>query len=199
MNATQLNEPGPQITPAEWSAFQDVHEGLLPSVSAVALCESLPPGVPVGTYADLIHTERAADVPGLLDTTGEPWRHSARPAPTRSSRTPVNSPTPTSGRRRPGTPAGRGARAVVASLSPDGLLAVTPESLWRQSRRPASGAINGRLQTRRSRTCRRTWPTESRGRTISPAPPPCPRRPYWRPWQASSTGQPMKSCSAGSR
>src|SRR5690242_1639531 len=28
-DTTQLNEPGPVITPAEWSAFQEAYEGLL--------------------------------------------------------------------------------------------------------------------------------------------------------------------------
>ncbi|CAM5722374.1 Tagatose 6-phosphate kinase OS=Streptomyces violarus OX=67380 GN=FHS41_007851 PE=3 SV=1 [Streptomyces violarus] len=45
-DTTQLNEPGPMVTPTEWSAFQEAYEDLLPSASAVALCGSLPPGVP---------------------------------------------------------------------------------------------------------------------------------------------------------
>ncbi|MDW4908783.1 1-phosphofructokinase family hexose kinase [Streptomyces sp. ADMS] len=133
-DATHLNEPGPQITPAEWSAFQDVYEGLLPSVSAVALCGSLPPGVPVGAYAGLIRTARAAAVPVLLDTSGEPLRRgvAARPdlvkpnagelAELTGSHEPSKA---TRDARR------RGARAVVASLGADGLLAVTPEGCWR--------------------------------------------------------------------
>ncbi|WP_329273488.1 1-phosphofructokinase family hexose kinase [Streptomyces sp. NBC_01451] len=131
---TQLNEPGPQITPAEWSAFQDVYEGLLPSVSVVALCGSLPPGVPVGAYADLVRTARAAGVPVLLDADGEPLRRgvAARPdlvkpnagelAELTGSHEPSQA---TRDARR------RGARAVVASLGPDGLLAATPEGHWR--------------------------------------------------------------------
>jgi tagatose 6-phosphate kinase len=120
-DATQLNEPGPQITPAEWFAFQDVYEGLLPSVSVVALCGSLPPGVPVGAYADLIRTARAADVPVLLDTSGEPLRRgvAARPdlvkpnagelAELTGSHEPLQA---TRDARR------RGARAVVAGPRP---------------------------------------------------------------------------------
>src|SRR5690606_28534147 len=71
---TQLNEPGPDITHAEWSAFQEVYEELLAAASAVALCGSLPPGVPVGAYAGLIRTARAAGVPALLDTSGAALR-----------------------------------------------------------------------------------------------------------------------------
>lgn len=81
-DTTQLNEPGPAITPAEWSAFQEAYEHLLRSASAVALCGSLPPGVPVGAYAQLIRAARASAVPVLLDTSGEPLRRGSRPAPT---------------------------------------------------------------------------------------------------------------------
>ncbi|NEB81323.1 1-phosphofructokinase, partial [Streptomyces sp. SID14478] len=71
-DTTQLNEPGPLISPAEWSAFQEAYEHLLRTASAVALCGSLPPGVPVGAYATLVRAARAAAVPVLLDTSGEP-------------------------------------------------------------------------------------------------------------------------------
>ncbi|WP_369037779.1 MULTISPECIES: 1-phosphofructokinase family hexose kinase [Streptomyces] len=131
---TQLNEPGPQITPAEWSAFQDVYEGLLPSVSVVALCGSLPPGVPVGAYAHLIRTARAAGVPVLLDTSGEPLRRgvAARPDLVKPNAAEL---TELTGSHEPSQATRdvrrRGARAVVASLGPDGLLAVTPEGRWR--------------------------------------------------------------------
>ncbi|NUR66612.1 MAG: hexose kinase, partial [Streptomyces sp.] len=80
-DTTQLNEPGPVVTPPEWSAFQEAYEDLLASAVAVALCGSLPPGVPVGAYAGLVRTARAAGVPVLLDTSGEPLRRgvAARP------------------------------------------------------------------------------------------------------------------------
>ncbi|MFE7853414.1 1-phosphofructokinase family hexose kinase [Streptomyces sp. NPDC057403] len=133
-DTTQLNEPGPTIAPAEWAAFQEVYEDLLPSVSAVALCGSLPPGVPVGAYAGLVRSAKAAGVPVLLDTSGEPLRRgvAARPdlikpnadelAELTGSHEPLRA---TQDARR------RGARAVVTSLGRDGLLAVTPEGRWR--------------------------------------------------------------------
>ncbi|WP_053657987.1 1-phosphofructokinase family hexose kinase [Streptomyces sp. MMG1121] len=131
---TQLNEPGPQIEPAEWGTFLDRYAELLPSASAVALCGSLPPGVPVGAYAHLVRTARSADVPVLLDTSGEPLRRgvAARPdlikpnadelAELTGSHEPLRA---TQDARR------RGALAVVASLGAEGLLAVTPEGRWR--------------------------------------------------------------------
>ncbi|MFF9626331.1 1-phosphofructokinase family hexose kinase [Streptomyces griseosporeus] len=133
-DTTQLNEPGPAITPVEWNAFQDRYEALLASASAVALCGSLPPGLPVGAYAGLVRTARAAGVPVLLDTSGEPLRRAvaARPdlikpnadelAELTGSHEPLRA---TQDARR------RGARAVVASLGAEGLLAVTPEGRWR--------------------------------------------------------------------
>ncbi|MET9907278.1 1-phosphofructokinase family hexose kinase [Streptomyces sp. NPDC006476] len=133
-DTTQLNEPGPTVTAAEWSVFQDAYEDLLPSMSAVALCGSLPPGVPVGAYAVLVRLARAAGVPVLLDTSGEPLRRgvAARPdlikpnadelAELTGSHEPLRA---TQDARR------RGATAVVTSLGSDGLLAATPEGRWR--------------------------------------------------------------------
>ncbi|KUN87616.1 1-phosphofructokinase [Streptomyces bungoensis] len=133
-DTTQLNEPGPQIAPPEWNAFLDRYEQLLPAASAVALCGSLPPGVPVGAYAGLVRTARAHGVPVLLDTSGEPLRRgvAARPdiikpnagelAELTGSHEPLRA---TRDARR------RGAHAVVASLGAQGLLAVTPEGHWR--------------------------------------------------------------------
>jgi len=133
-DTTQLNEPGPTVTSAEWSAFQEAYEDLVPAASAVALCGSLPPGVPVGAYAGLVRTAKAAGVPVLLDTSGEPLRRgvAARPdvvkpnadelAELTGSHEPLRA---TQDARR------RGALAVVASLGTEGLLAATPEGRWR--------------------------------------------------------------------
>lgn len=53
--ATLFNEPGPTVSPAEWEALLGVYrEALAAGADAVALCGSLPPGVPVGAYAELI-------------------------------------------------------------------------------------------------------------------------------------------------
>ncbi|MGA5322486.1 1-phosphofructokinase family hexose kinase [Streptomyces seoulensis] len=133
-DTTQLNEPGPHIGPAEWAAFLRAYDTLLADASAVALCGSLPPGVPVGAYAGLIRVARTAGVPVLLDTGGEPLRRgiAARPdivkpnaaelAELTGSHEPARA---TRDARR------RGAQAVVASLGAEGLLAATPEGHWR--------------------------------------------------------------------
>ncbi|MFE9093113.1 1-phosphofructokinase family hexose kinase [Streptomyces sp. NPDC007264] len=133
-DTTQLNEPGPGIESAEWSALLGTYEDLVRSASAVALCGSLPPGVPVGAYAQLVRTARATGVPVLLDTSGEPLRRgvAARPdivkpnadelAELTGSHEPLQA---TRDARR------RGAHAVVASLGAEGLLAVNAEGRWR--------------------------------------------------------------------
>ncbi|MFF3609366.1 1-phosphofructokinase family hexose kinase [Streptomyces sp. NPDC002463] len=133
-DTTQLNEPGPTVTAAEWTAFRARFTELLDGARAVALCGSLPPGIHVGAYAELVRLARTAGVPVLLDTSGEPLRRgiAARPdlvkpnadelAQLTGAREPHRA---TRDARR------RGARAVVSSLGPEGMLAATPEGLWR--------------------------------------------------------------------
>ncbi|MFI1470062.1 1-phosphofructokinase family hexose kinase [Streptomyces wuyuanensis] len=132
-DTTQFNEPGPTVTPGEWAAFLTTYESLLREAEVVALCGSLPPGIHVGAYAELVRRARAAGVPALLDTSGEPLRRgiAARPdlvkpnadelAQLTGSREPLGA---THAARR------RGARTVVSSLGPDGILAATPEGIW---------------------------------------------------------------------
>jgi 1-phosphofructokinase family hexose kinase len=132
-DTTQLNEAGPTVSPAEWATFLSSYDSLLREARAVALCGSLPPGIHVGAYAQLIRLARAADVPVLLDTSREPLRRgiAARPdlvkpnadelAQLTGSREPLRA--ARDARRR-------GAHTVVASLGPDGVLAATPEGVW---------------------------------------------------------------------
>ncbi|MEW1647283.1 1-phosphofructokinase family hexose kinase [Streptomyces sp. NPDC091219] len=132
-DTTQLNEPGPTVTAAEWSAFRTTYESLLPGVSAVALCGSLPPGLPVGAYAGLVRTARTAGVPVLLDTSGEPLRRgvAARPDIVKPNTDELaeltGSHDPSRGARDTRR---RGARTVVVSLGAKGLLAATPDGSW---------------------------------------------------------------------
>jgi tagatose 6-phosphate kinase len=72
--ATGFWEPGPEVSADEWRAFV-AHYGSLLKVSRVAvLSGSLPPGVPVDGYAELITLARSAGVPSILDSSGEPLR-----------------------------------------------------------------------------------------------------------------------------
>ncbi|MFH8474607.1 1-phosphofructokinase family hexose kinase [Streptomyces sp. NPDC018000] len=135
-DTTQLNEPGPLVTTAAWTTLIGRYQELLTGADAVALCGSLPPGIHVGAYAELVRLARTAGVPVLLDTSGEPLRRgiAARPdlikpnadelAQLTGSRDPLRA---THDARR------RGAHGVVASLGPDGMLAVTPAGIWQAS------------------------------------------------------------------
>ncbi|CCB75169.1 MULTISPECIES: 1-phosphofructokinase family hexose kinase [Streptomycetaceae] len=133
-DTTMFNEPGPAVSTEEWLRFFDVYRELLDGARAVALCGSLPPGLPVGSYADLVRAARAAGVPVLLDTSGEPLRRgiAARPdlvkpnAEELAQLTGMADPTRAAHEARR-----RGGRAVVASSGPGGLLAVTGQGVWR--------------------------------------------------------------------
>lgn len=147
-----FNEPGPTVSPAEWADFVDVYRELLTAgdVAAVALCGSLPPGVPVGAYAELVREARASGVFVLLDTAGEPLRRglAARPDLIKPNADELAGLTGFSEPDRAARDARRrGARAVAASLGPDGMLAVTEEGDWRAL--PPSTAV--RQSDRRGR------------------------------------------------
>lgn len=135
-DTTQFNEPGPHVTADEWTAFLTAYGELLGAADAVALCGSLPPGIHVGAYAELVRLARTAGVPVLLDTSGEPLRRgiAARPdlikpnadelAQLTGSRDPLRG--ARDARRR-------GAHGVIASLGADGMLAVSPDGTWQAS------------------------------------------------------------------
>ncbi|WFB08837.1 1-phosphofructokinase family hexose kinase [Streptomyces sp. LX-29] len=133
-DTTQLNEPGPPVTSAEWSDFTESYGRLLREAAAVALCGSLPPGVPVGMYAQLVRDARSAGVPVLLDTSGEPLRRgiAARPDIVKPNADELAGLTGSTEPVRAARDARRrGARAVAASLGADGMLAVTADTAWR--------------------------------------------------------------------
>lgn len=146
-DTTQLNEPGPTVSAAEWHAFLSGYERLLAGAEAVALCGSLPPGIHVGAYAELIRRARGAGVPVLLDTSGEPLRRgvAARPDLVKPNADELAGLT---GSREPLRAARdarrRGAHAVIASLGPDGILAATPDGVWQAAPpAPAKGNPTG--------------------------------------------------------
>ncbi|AWN28926.1 MULTISPECIES: 1-phosphofructokinase [Streptomyces] len=132
-DTTQLNEPGPVVSPAEWDTFLGTYRELLADARAVALCGSLPPGVPVDVYARLTRAARSAGVPVLLDTSGEPLRRglAARPDLAKPNADELAALTGSTEPLRAARDARRrGAHAVAASLGPDGMLAVTADGAW---------------------------------------------------------------------
>lgn len=135
-DTTQFNEPGPHVTAGEWTAFLGSYGELLGAADAVALCGSLPPGIHVGAYADLVRLARTAGVPVLLDTSGEPLRRgiAARPDLIKPNADELAQLTGSREPRRGARDARRrGAHGVIASLGPDGMLAVTSEGSWQAS------------------------------------------------------------------
>lgn len=134
-DTTQLNEPGPHVTAAEWETFLDRYRELLRGgPQAVALCGSLPPGVPVNAYATLVREAREAGVPALLDTSGEPLRRglAARPEVIKPNNHELAEITGTTEPLRAARAAQRrGAGAVALSLGADGMLLVTRDGTWR--------------------------------------------------------------------
>ncbi|MFE6741534.1 1-phosphofructokinase family hexose kinase [Streptomyces tubercidicus] len=132
-DTTQLNEPGPVVSPAEWDTFLGTYRELLADARAVALCGSLPPGVPVDVYARLTRAARSAGVPVLLDTSGEPLRRglAARPDLAKPNADELAALTGSTEPLRAARDARRrGAHAVAASLGADGMLAVTADGVW---------------------------------------------------------------------
>ncbi|MFF4353879.1 1-phosphofructokinase family hexose kinase [Streptomyces sp. NPDC001530] len=135
-DATVFNEPGPLVTAQEWASFRARFADLAATAHVVVLSGSLPPGVPTDAYAQLV-----ADAPRsitIVDAEGPALAAAlpARPglvkpnAAELAATTGLPDPLSAASSLRDG-----GAHAVVASLGPDGLLAVTPDGAWRA--RPA--------------------------------------------------------------
>lgn len=136
---TKLNEPGPQLDPAEVAALAAAMLGAAADGARWAvLCGSLPPGAPVGFYRDLVRQLRAAGVRVAVDTSGPAFGSvlGARPDLVKPNREELaeaaGRPVDTLGEV---AAAGRllcaaGAGAVLASLGPDGAMLVTPAGCW---------------------------------------------------------------------
>ncbi|WP_412540724.1 PfkB family carbohydrate kinase [Longispora sp. K20-0274] len=71
-DATGFWEPGPLVTAEEWAEFVARYRGLVAVARVVVLSGSLPRGVPVDAYAELVTIARERGVPTILDTSGEP-------------------------------------------------------------------------------------------------------------------------------
>ncbi len=151
-----FNEPGPQITAAEYARFLATYHQALDGCDAVVLSGSLPPGLPAGTYAELIRTAAAAGVPSFLDTSGDALRRgaAARPALVKPNReelaAAVGRIVPWAGPAdlRAVVEAARelrayGPEAVVVSLGEAGLVAVTAEGGWLAAAEPVTGNPTG--------------------------------------------------------
>lgn len=133
-DATVFNEAGPAVSGAEWQALREQVHRLLTGASVLVLSGSLPPGLPDTAYAQLAGAAARAGVPVILDAAGPPLRAGVTAGPD------VVKPNATELAEATGLPdplaaaealRAAGARAVVASLGPAGLLAVTPDGTFR--------------------------------------------------------------------
>ena len=69
---TKLNEPGPQLSPAEVDALLTATLDAADGASWVVACGSLPPGAPTTFYADLVTRVRERGIRVAVDSSGAP-------------------------------------------------------------------------------------------------------------------------------
>ncbi|MFE6610506.1 1-phosphofructokinase family hexose kinase [Amycolatopsis sp. NPDC057786] len=123
-SVTLLNEPGPRLTGDEWQALAAAVRSRKPEV--LVCSGSLPPGA--GGYAGLF-----GDAPSILDTSGAALLAglAGKPSVVKPNADELREVT---GLRDPVAAAAElrkaGAGAVVVSLGPEGLLAVTGSGTW---------------------------------------------------------------------
>jgi 1-phosphofructokinase family hexose kinase len=79
---SHLVESGPTITPDEWATFLATFQRHLSSARWVALCGSLPKGLPDDAYAHLIQLAKRHSVAVALDTSGDALRKGLEATPT---------------------------------------------------------------------------------------------------------------------
>ena len=133
-DATGFWEPGPPVTPAEWSLFVAEFRELLGPATVVTLSGSLPQGLRTDAYATLIALASASGVPTVLDTSGPALLAGLHAGPSLAK--PNTDELAALVSRAPGplglAEAVRGlvTRPVVVSRGAAGLLAVTPDEVW---------------------------------------------------------------------
>lgn len=80
-NITEVLEPGQEIAEVELRQFVQQFAAEISECSIVVLSGSLPRGVPVSIYADLIRTAKNIGCTVFLDTSGEPLLHGLAAGP----------------------------------------------------------------------------------------------------------------------
>lgn len=78
---TDINFPGPAATPDHLAELARTIEALLADHDCFVLSGSVPAGVPVAYYPDLIRRLKAAGKRVLLDSSGDPLRHGIAAGP----------------------------------------------------------------------------------------------------------------------
>ncbi len=142
--AALFNEPGPEVSAAEFARFGLAYRDAMARAAAVVLSGSLPRGLPLTAYAELIGVAAAASVPVVLDTSGDALRAGVASGPA-IVKPNLDELRVLSGQSLSLAGGGTdwaavvaaadglraaGARAVVVSLGPEGLLALTRDGCW---------------------------------------------------------------------
>jgi 1-phosphofructokinase family hexose kinase len=131
-DATVFNEPGPRVSAGEWEAFL-AHLGALVERQAAAVVVasgSLPPGLPLDAHAQVVQVVRAGGARSIVDASGDALTGAVTAGPdlVKPNRDELREVT---GEADPVAGAGvlqrRGARDVVVSAGPDGLVLVDRE------------------------------------------------------------------------
>jgi 1-phosphofructokinase len=78
---TEINERGPSVSAQELELFRDKLLYLAQGASMCVFAGSLPRGLDVGVYGELIREVRKLGVVTMLDTDGEPLKHGVRAEP----------------------------------------------------------------------------------------------------------------------
>jgi 1-phosphofructokinase/tagatose 6-phosphate kinase len=78
---TEINEPGPEVTPAEVQLFVDKLLYLAQGAQLVVFAGSLPRSVDADLYARLVRELRRVGVTTVVDSDGEPLRQAVRAEP----------------------------------------------------------------------------------------------------------------------
>jgi tagatose 6-phosphate kinase len=131
-DATIFNETGPTVSADEWRAF---HDRMPWARLGVLVCSgSLPPGVPVGAYAELTVRARHHEVLSVIDAGGETLAAAAKAgAIVRSNAAELRDAlgNDVSVERGARQLVALGATAAVITDGPRGMVAASPAGVWR--------------------------------------------------------------------
>lgn len=133
-DATVFNRRGPRVSPGEWKSFTEHFASLVRDATVVALCGSLPPGLPSDAYAQLVRTAAGAGAVTVLDTSGPALLDALGAGPDVVKPNAAELADVTGSRDVPAAAErlrALGARTVVASSGPEGVHAATPQGAWR--------------------------------------------------------------------
>jgi tagatose 6-phosphate kinase len=130
---TMCTEPGPAVSAAEWAHLRARFTETTARADVVVLSGSLPPGVPDDGYAQLIRIARDLGARTILDTSGPALLAgiAAGPDIIKPNAAELRAVTGIDDETDAAQALARNGTAVVASLGPGGLLAVTHEGTWR--------------------------------------------------------------------